>query len=255
MIFTHCGLLGDFMLSWPIASWYYKKTGDKIHFVLPDIPCFSQVDEVLEVQPFTEKITKVQFKVDNFSRGGQPYNLNPADFGILGEYFNLGFWSHPDKYCAEFFAEEHGLGVDYDYVLFVEDDESIQKHSKIIATPISDAYSENDIELTKRQWGKYMLDNFCPRDAFKLDLSKSLYYNLKLCKKADHVYSSDGGISIALDFMRVKQTVYYKERETVPGKLYAFGEWFEDLYYLPNNPNRHFIPIRMNILPYAAKNW
>ena len=34
MIFTHTGLMGDFVQTWPIASWYYKQTGEKITFVL-----------------------------------------------------------------------------------------------------------------------------------------------------------------------------------------------------------------------------
>jgi hypothetical protein len=255
MIFTHCGLLGDFMLSWPIASWYYKKTGEKIHFVLPDIACFSQVDDVLKEQPFTGKITKVNFKVGHFSRGGQPYNLNPADFGILGEYVNLGFWEWPNKYCAEVMAEEHGLGVDYDYTMEITLDESTPKFDKIVAFPIVEDYDIHASEMTKRQWGKYMLENFCPKDCHILDLSKSLHENLKICKNSNHVYCSDGGISIALDLMRKTQTVYYKERETIPGELYAFGDWFEPVYYLRNNSNRHFIAIDMNIKPKAALNW
>jgi len=255
MIFTHCGLLGDFMLSWPIASWYYKKTGEKIHFVLPNIPCFSQVDSVLLKQPFTDKITRVDFKVDHFSMGGQPYNINPADFGITGEFVNLGFYEWPDEYCAKAMADEHGLGVDYDYVMEITVDENTPKFDKIIAFPIVDDYEITASEMTKRQWGKYMLENFCPRDCHVLDLSKTLYENLQICKNSNHVYCSDGGISIALDLMRVSQTVYYKERATIPGKLYALGEWFEPIYYMPKNSARHFIPIRMEIKPLASLNW
>ena len=35
----------------------------------------------------------------------------------ISRYYNFGFRAAPDKYVPEFYAEEYGLGVDYDYVL------------------------------------------------------------------------------------------------------------------------------------------
>jgi hypothetical protein len=82
MIFTHTGLMGDFVQTWPIASWYYKQTGEKITFVLANVPCFKDIAELTLNQPFTKEIVKVPHVVENYSMGGQPYKFNPSNFGL-----------------------------------------------------------------------------------------------------------------------------------------------------------------------------
>ena len=116
MIFTHAGKLGDFLLCLPVASYYYKTTGDKVHFVLPKgIPHIQKAISLLEYQDFTEKVSLIDFKIHNFNCGGQPWNINPADFGIEGEYKNFGYFSLPGKYVPEYYAQNTSLGVDYEY--------------------------------------------------------------------------------------------------------------------------------------------
>ena len=53
----------------------------------------------------------------NYDSGGQPYQFNPATFGIEGEYYNFGFPRYPDKCLPAFYAEEYGLDYDRDFCL------------------------------------------------------------------------------------------------------------------------------------------
>ena len=110
MILTHCGKLGDFVYTWPIAQWVYETTGDKVDFVLPK--CFKPfrfVKSLLEIQEFTGTVNFVSFRPLTYGCGGQPYRFNPRDYGYPGDYINLGFRTWPNKYVTEFQAEEHGL--------------------------------------------------------------------------------------------------------------------------------------------------
>lgn len=248
MIFTHCGLLGDFLLSLPVASWYYKTYGTKITFVLADVPCLKPIDKLLLKQPLTEALYKVPFKVEHFGRGGQPYNLNPADFGIVGDYVNIGFRDWPrHEWVPYFYAQEHGFGVDENFHLYVEGTPKTNQNN-MIAKPILEHKDENlweKKEMSKHEWGEYMLDTLVPSKSDYLDLSNDFYDNLVLCKKSRHTFCTDGGISIALDLMDVDYTVYYKERPNHP------GWWFENMAYKPNNYRRTFVSIPENAYPKA----
>jgi hypothetical protein len=101
----------------PIASWYYKTQGQRIHWVLPKtFAPFTKIESLLRLQPMTANVTLVNHHIQ-FLFGGQPYKFDPADFGIGGDFINIGFRSHPDKFIPYFYAEEYGLGVDKDFVL------------------------------------------------------------------------------------------------------------------------------------------
>lgn len=253
MIFTHCGLLGDFLLSLPVASWYYKTHGQKITFVLADVPSLKPIDKLLQKQPFTEAVYKVPFKVEHFGCGGQPYNLNPNDFGIRGEYVNIGFRDWPRyEWVPYFYAQEHGFGVDEDFILYVEGEPN-PTAKNIIAKPILKYKGENLWEkeyMGKHEWGEYILDNFTPLNSDYLDLNNDFYDNLVICKQSKQTYCIDGGISVALDLMGVDYTLFYKERPNHP------GWWFESVYFKPNNHKRNFIAVSENSYPKAdPNNW
>lgn len=111
MILTHCGKLGDFLYSLPIAEWFHKVRGHKVHWVLPRcfLP-FQKIESLLRLQPHCENVTLVDFKVRDWDHGGQPYKFNPADYGIEGDYFNLGFRSYPNCFIPAFYAAEYQLG-------------------------------------------------------------------------------------------------------------------------------------------------
>jgi hypothetical protein len=118
---THTGKIGDFGQCLPICSWLYKEYGEKIIFIFPKgFPFIQNIESLLRLQPFTEDIRYCDFTVNHYDMGGQPYKFNPNDYFNdlnLTKYYNFGFRSAPDKYVPEFYAEEYGLSVDYDFVL------------------------------------------------------------------------------------------------------------------------------------------
>lgn len=118
IILTHCGKLGDFLYCLPVASWLAKTRGVKIHFVLPRcFPPFHHITPLLHSIPFTEQVSLVSHPIRDFQCGGQPYRFDPAQYGIEGEYFNLGIRSYPNKFMPAFVAEEHGFDWDRDFKL------------------------------------------------------------------------------------------------------------------------------------------
>jgi len=119
-ILTHTGKLGDMLYSLMIGSWLYKKYDRKIHWVLPrSFGPFRYIEALLMAQKQTSRVTLVDHEIKDFSCGGQPYKFDPARFGIMGEYYNLGFRSYPGKFLPAFYAEEYGLGYDLDFTLSV----------------------------------------------------------------------------------------------------------------------------------------
>jgi hypothetical protein len=238
MIFTHTGLMGDFVQTWPIASWYYKQTGEKITFVLADVPCFKSIDELLLKQPFTKNLIKIPFHVEHWNMGGQPYKFNPADYGIQGEYINLGFRDYPQGSWTPFYvAAEYNLGVDMDYVIHVEGEEASTNNIVVNRfegdyTPPRASYNDTG----KKEWGDLILKHYVPTRSMLLTPGNGLYHDLTVMKTAQHTYAAEGGIAAILDLMDVNYTIYFK------GDLSA-GLWMENLYYKPGNLKRHFISI------------
>jgi len=110
--------MGDFLYCLPIASHLAKTRGVKIHFVLPEcFPPFRYITPLIEMQPFTEKVTLVNHQCNWSGHAGQPYKFNPATHGIPGPFYNLGFRGYPNKFVTDYVAEEYGLGVDNDFTL------------------------------------------------------------------------------------------------------------------------------------------
>lgn len=120
IILTHCGKLGDFLYCLPIAAWLYNTHRAKIHFVFPEcFPPFHHIKRLLHTLPFTDRVSLVGHQCRDFDAGGQPYKFNPADFGIEGEYYNLGIRHYPNKFMTAFCAEEHGFDWDRGFRLDV----------------------------------------------------------------------------------------------------------------------------------------
>jgi hypothetical protein len=133
IILTMPAKLGDGLYALMVGSWIYKKFGRKIHCVLPDsFGPFRYIKNLLLLQEQISRVTLVPHKIADFSCGGQPYQFDPAIYGVEGEYFNLGFRHGPDKFIPEFYAEEHGLGYDPDFTLkiFNEDPDHFTKDGK-----------------------------------------------------------------------------------------------------------------------------
>ena len=115
-IITNTGKLGDFLYCLPIASWLARDRDVKIHWVLPgSFNPFNFITPLLMLQPFTSRVSIVPYGIHDYGCGGQPYRFKPADFGIEGKFYNLGFRGYPNKYVSAYYAEEHGFGYDRNY--------------------------------------------------------------------------------------------------------------------------------------------
>lgn len=127
MIFTHTGKLGDFFFSLPVANWYYKISDEKVHYVVSsDFDMFNKIlPDFSKYINCIEKISFVPHKILNYDCGGQPYKFDPSKYGIEGKYLNLGYKHFPNKYCANFIAEEHGFDVDYANLFNIEPDRNM----------------------------------------------------------------------------------------------------------------------------------
>jgi hypothetical protein len=147
------------------------------------------------MQPFTENLIKIPYNITDYSRGGQPYKFNPADFGVKGEYLNLGYRDYPrENWIPYYVAEEYGLGVDLDYIINVEAEEG--STNDIIANlPFLQTAEQKKIynDCGKREWGHYMISNYVPSRTIYLTGKNGLYQDLVAMKKSQHTYVSESG--------------------------------------------------------------
>jgi len=133
MILTHCGKLGDFLYCLPVAEWLYREKGEKTHWALPrHFEPFNYIENLLLLQPHCERVTLVDYKIENWGHGGQPYQFNPAEFGVEGEYRNLGFRSYPNEYIPAFYAKEHGFGHVANYRLEICDGTPCEETNEVL---------------------------------------------------------------------------------------------------------------------------
>ncbi len=140
---THTGKIGDLSFCLPICSWLHKTYGEKIIFIFPNnFPFIKAVESLLRIQNFTEDVIYCDFPVAHWDLGGQPYHFNPHDYVPdlkISRYYNFGFRGVPDKYVPYFYAEEHNLGVDLDFVLNL--DIEFRHHSdKLMCTEVMHKY-------------------------------------------------------------------------------------------------------------------
>ena len=203
MIVTHTGKLGDFFYCLPVASWIYKQANEKIHFVLPRcfVP-FRKIESLLMLQEMTERVSLVDFNVQHYKRGGQPYRLIPACYGIKGEYVNFGFRNYknrrgprwlkndlPDKFITEYYADEWGLGWDKSFVLNLGDIGNIEAPVSTEALNIPAATNAGFVE--------------------KIDLeNKNILQNLQRMARAERAHCHFSAVAAALYFARVAFTLY-----------------------------------------------
>ncbi len=182
---THCGKLGDFIASLPVASWIYRTRGKKIHFVLARrFEPFTKIQSLLRLQEMTAAVTLAEFPVRDWECGGTPYIFDPRRFAVpVGEYYNLGFRRHPKRYVPEYVAEEHGLGYDPDFRLSLGD------------------YPRTEDVLCSDQ---YMLTEV--PHATPLDLQDSILDNARRLAGARESYVSQSGLFHVLDFAGVTPT-------------------------------------------------
>ena len=189
MILTHCGKLGDFLYCLPIAEWLFRERGEKTHWVLPRaFEPFNYIEALLMLQPHCEKVTLVDHALVNFEAGGQPYRFNPADYGVEGEYRNLGFRSYPNEYISAFYAKEHGLGY-RGFTLKIWEDEPWPKTKECLRS------------------GEESMDKLAPF-AEKLPDTVDLLGLIRRIASADEFHTWYCGLAVLAWFAGVPQHIY-----------------------------------------------
>jgi hypothetical protein len=199
LILTHCGKLGDFVYAWPIAAWLHRQTGRKIHWVLPrGFGPFRRLESLLLLQEFSAQLTLVDFPVRCFGCGGQPYRFNPGDYGVPGDYFNLGFRWWPNKFVTPYQAEEHGLGWDPDWVLDLQLDGSKGRASGQSLGPETGIEAMVATEQTA----------IPAAPAARLDLSRDVLFNVRRMAAARERHCFFSGMAAILYFARLRFILY-----------------------------------------------
>lgn len=190
IVLTHCGKFGDFLYSLPIGSWLHKTTGEKIHWVLPEMfGPFRYITKLLEYQDITGQVSLVPYKVENYGCGGQPYKFDPAKFGIEGKYYNLGLRHYPNCFITEFMAQEYRLGWDKDFVLQTQ---------PVMPEPGLEVRTE---QLQGDVW------NVAPNA--KTFIVPSDLYDIAVFMKSGSIrHCWFSGVAVMCYFMRVPQIVY-----------------------------------------------
>jgi len=227
MIFTHTGKLGDFFLTLPIANWYYRTYGEKIHYVLSsDFDFFRTiVPDFIKYLPYVEKMTLVPHKIEHYMEGGQPYKFNPAEYGIEGSYFNLGFRKYPDKYISLFVAEEHELNVNYRNLIDIKPNYSLAQ-SRVYTNEYNILSSKINIE-----------------DFIELIFEDTLYTNISKMLGAKEIRTYMSGFSILCDLLRPENTYIYTAID-----IEHYGPFFykNHNYYIKNKRYINLLPEKIN---------
>jgi hypothetical protein len=109
---------------------------------------------------------------------------------VFGEdVISLGFHTWPNKYIPEFYAEEYGLGVDYDFKLnYGKPDYS---------------YDESIVKVDKFESPKLLMV-----DGINLSAENGMVQNLQLAAGAKEVKTFTTGFSIMATLARIPVTIY-----------------------------------------------
>lgn len=191
MIFSNVSRLGDFLLVLPVASWYYKKYGEKIHWVLSDnFPLYKKIEELVLMQEFSEKVSYVNVGTD----AHLDWKFDPAKFGIQGEYRNFGFWSTVDRYFPEYYAERYGYEVDNDFII------NLGEYDR---TPL-DYPVWIQSSPYRYEFGKF--EQYIPENC--IELTSDFITDARLATRATEVYCTAGGFTALLDLCNVKCNIY-----------------------------------------------
>lgn len=188
IVLTHCGKLGDFIHTWPIAAWLHKTTGRKIHWVLP--MCFKpfrQIKSLAEHQTFHHDLTLVDYPVQTYGCGGQPYRFNPRKYGIRGEYYNLGFRDYPDTFATDYQAQEHGFTWDRSWVLNLGEPIQSEMREMVVMT------EQKCMPSLPHQ---------------RIDLNKDVLFNAKRMASAYERHCYFSGVATILYFAKIPFVLY-----------------------------------------------
>lgn len=198
MIFTSVSRLGDFLLLLPVASWYYKTYNEKIHWVLSEnFPLYKKIEELLYLQNLTQKVSYVSVGTDAYNINH--WKFNPADFGILGEYYNFGFtFGTVYKYFPYLYADMYNLGVDNNFIIDLKDrDIKIKENYNVW------------LEASNHRGEIGKLKTIVPSNS--IELKGDFIEDILLSKYASNRYFTMGGFMIIMDLMNIICNVYGSE--------------------------------------------
>lgn len=205
-ITTTFNRLGDFVVVLPVASWVYKTTGEKTHFVFTkQVPTHIKMEPILRAQEFTSNVSYVDLPVIHAGDAG---TLSPdilKQFGINeGRNLNLGFftWPQPHQFIGRFYANQYGLGFDEDYVM----------KCPVENCPV---YDDVWIETEPYRTTYKSLPKIIPPNAVELKLSDPMEYNLGVALKAKNVWTNGGGFAVLLDMAGKDNIILYKPQEEI----------------------------------------
>lgn len=198
MIFTNISYIGDFFLLWPVASWYYKETGDKIHWVVTkNYYMYPLVEEVLRYQDFTKDVSLVDVGTNAWDEN--QWKFNPATFGIEGQYMNFGFNNNlGEMYMPDFYASLYNLKQDSDYCIKLIDFPDRTPHEKVTM-------------YIKHQAGRWPIwRNLMPEDVVELDyINDSFAVNLWYSAKAQERYFGCSSSAVLMDLINLPCTIFF----------------------------------------------
>ena len=198
MIFTSTEHMGDFVLLWPIASWYYKNKQEKIHFVITkNYHLCEKIVPLLEYQPFTEKVSLVDVSVGE-------HIFNPKKFDINGNYINFAHFrpadGHLGKWMPYYHADPNNLGVDLDYkIIYPEMD--VPKYDVVW------------IETTPHRVLYNSLSKMVPTGSYELNHNDPIIKNINLAMKANEVWSTCAGFGVLMELVGKSQTFVIGEKD------------------------------------------
>lgn len=217
MIFTTVSKVGDSILLCPLASEHYKRTGEKITWLLTKSYKFHEtlLKPFLEMQLFTDSVHLVDSGHNAFLDSHWRYN--PEKFGFSGEYKNFGLPKWPDKYLSAYYSENFDMPWDSEFIPNYINEFVESKNSVIL--PLDDP---------QRNW---YFDSE-KGDSFVLSHENSVNTNLNYCMKAGTVKVGMSFLSIVLDMLNK------------PSIFYGVGDHINQLSWFYKTPLMHDVFIR-----------
>jgi len=196
MIFTNVSWIGDFFMLWPVASWYYKTHGIKIHFVVSkNYYMYEKVKTFLEYQDFCEKITLIDIGSNAWDKSN--WIFDPKNYGIHGDYYNFGFYKGVDINMSEYYAQYNNLDYDKEMKLKLIEFSDAEIPEKVT---IKIAHQENGY------WNSWR--SMMPHDIHELDLNDSFELNVYKAYHAKERHLGSSSLSIMMDMLNKPMTVY-----------------------------------------------
>ena len=189
--------MGDPMLFTPVASWYYKTTGEKFHWLLTTrFELYKKLEVLLRYQDFTSDITYFDYPMQHENPNFR--SLTASDFGLSGDSINLCFALQTksgkplddpppvDRHITDHWAIMFEWGVDKDFVL---------KYPKIECP----SYENVWIEAAPYKDTFKLIQKIVPRGSIELKESDSIELKINLSMNAKNVWTSGGGWAAMMD--------------------------------------------------------